>query len=177
LANTYIGRNRTRDAFNEHELANLADAVPNGSSSALLTALSAQHDGKDGVAAERYEAAIRQGDRSGVAANNLAWIYANNPAKLDRALALAKQASEVNPRDPAVLDTLGFVLLQRREYSQAVEVLTNANELLSRGAPSRDRSLAATLQRHLRAASLHSGQPQPVTEASNWVGSSAKQTR
>jgi tetratricopeptide (TPR) repeat protein len=177
LTSTYIARSRRRGIFNEHELASLADAAPNGSSSSLLTALSAQREGKDGVAAERYEAAIRLGDRSGVAANNLAWIYADNPAKLDRALALAKQASEVNPRDPAVLDTLGFVLLQRREYSQAVEVLAKANELLSKRSAASEPGLAATLQRHLRAASLHSGQPDPVTEASNWVGSSAKQTR
>jgi tetratricopeptide (TPR) repeat protein len=174
LANTYVAEPGA--TLNEQQIADLTDSRPNGSSS-LLTALSAQRDGKDEVAAERYEAAIRQGDRSGVAANNLAWIYAHNPAKLDRALVLANQASEANPRNPAVLDTLGFVLLQRREYSRALEVLTNANELLAKGAASKDPALAVSLQRHLRAASLHSGQPDPLTEASNWVGSSAKQTR
>lgn len=178
LARIYMTQDKSGAAFNAQELASLAEGEQNaGGSSLLLTALEAQGEGSEGIAAERYETAIREGDRSGVAANNLAWIYAHQPGKLDRALLLAKQAAEMNPRNPAVLDTLGFVLLQRREYSHALEVLTNANELLSRQAAPKDPSLAATLQHHLRAASLHSGQPGPVTEASNLVGSSGKQLR
>ena len=178
LARIYMTEDKSGAAFNAQELASLAEGAQNASgSSSLLTALEAQREGSEGMAAERYETAIREGDRSGVAANNLAWIYAHQPGQLDRALLLAKQAAEMNPRNPAVLDTLGFVLLQRREYSHALEVLTNANELLSKQAATKDPSLAATLQHHLRAASLHSGQPGPVTEASNLDGSSGKQLR
>jgi len=177
LAKTYIAEGRPEGVFNVQELASLSGAAPNGGSSSLLSALEAQRNENEGAAAEGYETAIRQGDRSGVAANNLAWIYAHQPGKLDRALVLAEHASAMNSRNPAVLDTLGFVLLQRREYSRALEILTNANELLSKESASKDPSLAATLQRHLRAASLHSGQPESATQASNWIGSPSDQAR
>ncbi|MCI0351189.1 MAG: tetratricopeptide repeat protein, partial [Acidobacteriales bacterium] len=76
-----------------------------------------------------YESAVRGGERTGTAANNLAWLYARQGIALDRALQLAQFARGLAPHDPAVLDTLGFVQLRRREYSQAVQSLKQAIEL------------------------------------------------
>ncbi|HEX6465821.1 MAG TPA: tetratricopeptide repeat protein [Terriglobales bacterium] len=121
---------------------------------------------------QAYEAAVHKGDPTGVAANNLAWIYAQQGAKLDRALTLAQQAFQVAPRDPAVLDTLGFVLLKRREYSQAVQVLKKASEMLAR-TPAADKELSTAIGQHLKEACLRSGQPELVAQASNEDGSRA----
>jgi len=57
--------------------------------------------------------------------NDLAWMLAEQERDLDLALSLATQASRFRP-DPEILDTLGFVHLQRGEPAQAVEVLEKA---------------------------------------------------
>ncbi len=77
-------------------------------------------------ATRSLEAALHHGENSGVTANNLAWIYAQRSIKLDRALELAQFAHQSLPRDLGVMDTLGYVYLQRREYNQAIVILENA---------------------------------------------------
>src|SRR5947209_6720961 len=97
-----------------------------GSADALLNAIQAQEQNRIEQAVAGYEQALRQGEQTGVAANNLAWLYAQQGKNLDRALELAKLARHHNPTSPAILDTLGFVYLTRREYSEAVKVLKEA---------------------------------------------------
>src|SRR5207237_280285 len=83
-----------------------------------LAAVDAQQRNDNSAAIRQYETALRGGEKSGVAANNLAWLYAAEGTKLDRALSLAQQALAVAPFDPRVLDTVGYVRLQRHEYSE-----------------------------------------------------------
>jgi tetratricopeptide (TPR) repeat protein len=92
----------------------------------LVAALAAEQRDATAESERSYEAAVAHGDRSGVAANNLAWLYAVNRKKLDRALELALSARSRQPDDPAVLDTLGFVYLRRGDYSAAVITLQAA---------------------------------------------------
>ncbi|MGA2991258.1 MAG: tetratricopeptide repeat protein [Candidatus Korobacteraceae bacterium] len=118
--------------------------------------------------AVQYEAALQSGDSSGVAANNLAWIYAQQHRKLDRALVLALHARQMAPENPAVLDTLGVVRLARREYSMAVGTLQLARKLAQaerslpqQQGPSSDAPEAAVLvgiNRHLAEAYLRVGE-------------------
>jgi uncharacterized protein HemY len=122
------------------------------------------------AAVRNYEAAVHGGDNSGVSANNLAWIYAQQGRELERALALARHARELAPEDPAVLDTLGVVHLARREYSRAVGVLELARTL----AQSQGQSGAVVLaevKRHLSEAYLRAGQTE---RASLSVGNRAR---
>ncbi len=63
-----------------------------GKSGALVEAFQAQQQNNIADATRKYEAAIRQGEQSGTAANNLAWIYAQEGRQLDRALKLAETA-------------------------------------------------------------------------------------
>ena len=48
-----------------------------------------------------------------VAANNLAWMYAESGENLDRALQLAQAATRRLPKSPAVQDTLGWVYYEK----------------------------------------------------------------
>ena len=108
-----------------------------------------------------YESAVRAGERTGAAANNLAWIYAQHGIALDRALELAQFAHGLAPHDPAVLDTVGFVHLRRREYSQAIETLKQAMELTH--PPTGKRVPADALHQmklHLAEAYTLAGQPE-----------------
>jgi len=156
LAQTYILIGNARAAADSLSQSNTASAavvegVRAGERNDLLASM------------RNYDAALRQGDRSGLAANNLAWLYAQQGIRLDRALTLALLAHELAPRNPAVLDTLGFVHLRRREYSQAVEVLRKAIQIAEQQPKDKDEAgappqMLAEFRRHLAEAYLRSGQ-------------------
>jgi tetratricopeptide (TPR) repeat protein len=122
----------------------------------ILKGSAAEQRGDQAAAIAHYDAAVRAGDRTSIAANNLAWIYAESGRNLDRALELAQHAIELAPTDPAVLDTLGYVRLRRREYTDSVKILQQA---LTLARENHDPQLPV-IEQHLRAAYLDSGQPE-----------------
>jgi tetratricopeptide (TPR) repeat protein len=133
----------------------------NDAAAAMLAAGQAQDRNDFGSATRQYEEAVRRGDRTGIAANNLAWLYASQGKELDRALELAQSAHGLSPHNPAILDTLGYVYLKRREYSQAVEQLELAAHLASGDQESsRDTKLLEQIREHLSEAYRRAGQPQ-----------------
>lgn len=128
-----------------------------GSADALLSAIKAQEEHRDDQAVAGYELALRQGEQTGIAANNLAWLYAQKGKNLDRALELAKLARDHSPANPAVLDTLGFVYLARREYSKAVKVLKEAIATTDATHATIDAETQNSLHQHLAEAIARSG--------------------
>lgn len=75
-----------------------------------------------------YEALLEEAPNDPLVLNNLAWLLrADAPA---RALDLANKASSLAPRSPAVLDTLGMLLLDQDKLDPALAALRKANELL-----------------------------------------------
>jgi tetratricopeptide (TPR) repeat protein len=138
----------------EREASRYAVLVPGISQ--ILEGAAAEQRGDQSAAIVHYDAAVRAGDRTSIAANNLAWIFAESGRDLDRAVQLAQHAVELAPTDPGVLDTLGFVRLRRREYSDSVRVLQQALTI------ARDTHAPElpTIEQHLRAAYLNSGQPE-----------------
>lgn len=76
------------------------------------------------AAAEQYQAILRLQPASVPALNNLAWIYQQQ--KDGRATALAEQALKLDPENPAVLDTLGWLLFEQGNFKRAVELLKKA---------------------------------------------------
>ena len=71
-----------------------------------------QSQKRNAEAKKSYESALEASPNAAVAANNLAWILADERQDLDRALMLANQASALRPEDPQVFDTLGWVYMQ-----------------------------------------------------------------
>ncbi len=130
-----------------------------GETTALLSGVSAQQHNRIDDAIAHYEAALRVGEHSGVAANNLAWLYAQQGTRLDRALQLAEKARAQAPENPAVLDTVGFVHLRRREYSEAINVLKDARDLAVQKPVSSQ--VAGEIRRHLSEAYLRAGISEP----------------
>lgn len=126
------------------------------SRASLLNATQAQDRADVATAIREYEQAIRQGDTSGVAANNLAWIFAERGQSLDQALMLANKARSLAPDNPSVLDTLGTVHLKRREYSDAIAVLKQAERLaMQKRFPEYERK---AIRQHLSDAYTRAGQ-------------------
>ncbi len=151
---------RTFAATGEYDAAADSAARMGGDSAALVAAFRADQRNDIAAAVRNYETAVRGGERSGTAANNLAWIYAQQGRNLERALTLAQTAQELNPSSPAVLDTLGVVHLRRHEYSQAIEVLQTASRLAKTQSNGGDRGpLLAEINHHLSEAYLRAGQP------------------
>ena len=124
----------------------------------LLGAYQADSNGNWQQAIGGYERAIREGDQTGVAANNLAWLYAEHGERLDRALSLAESAVKYSPNDPSVLDTLGYVYLQRHEYTSAVKVLETASRLSAASNSPTAREASEQIRKHLSDAYFRSGQ-------------------
>ena len=58
-----------------------------------------------------------------VAANNLAWFYAESGTNLDRALELARVALRGLPESPEVSNTLGLVYLKKGSLELAIPAL------------------------------------------------------
>jgi len=78
-------------------------------------------------ATEIYEAIVARDPRAGIAANNLAWIYAEE-GRLDEALRLARVAQDQLRRRPEGEDTLGWVQLQRGSVADAIAAFSRAVE-------------------------------------------------
>jgi tetratricopeptide (TPR) repeat protein len=136
-----------------------------GRTAALLAGLTAQQRNNIAEAIVHYETALRNGERSGVAANNLAWLYAQEGTSLDRALILAEQAHALAPKNPAVLDTVGVVRLRRREYTDAISALSDAVVLASMPGLADQSKLAAVIRQHLSEAYLRAGMPEQAAAA------------
>lgn len=138
--------------------ANASAVRAGGKSESILKAYRAQSIGESKQAIAQYERALREGDQTGVAANNLAWIYADQNSQLNRALQLAQDAVRLSPNNPAVLDTLGFVQLRRREYSAAVKTLETAARLALMKSSGIEHHVADQIRKHLSDAYLSTGE-------------------
>ena len=79
--------------------------------------------GRRDDAKKSYEATVSGSDNAPVAANNLAFIYAEQGTNLDIALQLATSAKQQMPDDPSVDDTIGWVYYKKDLPSLAVKPL------------------------------------------------------
>jgi tetratricopeptide (TPR) repeat protein len=158
LAGSYVD---SRSDTTANELLNDAHLRSLGlfseSSSALIAALRAEQARNLNEAIGHYETAVRAGDPTGIASNNLAWLYATRGTHLDRALQLAQHALEADPGSPQILDTLGVIEVQDRQYSQAIAAfrtgIRRASELHGMA------ELQHTIEAHLFQTQQLSGQP------------------
>ena len=81
--------------------------------------------GDQAGARQRLEAIVQKDPGQAGARNDLAWSLAQSGEDLDRALALAEAAHRIDP-SPEIVDTLGFVHLQRGEADRAAEMFQQA---------------------------------------------------
>src|SRR5918993_3304838 len=82
--------------------------------------------GRKDEAKARYNKALQTDPRAAVAANNLAWIDANNNGNLDMALQLAQTAKSQLPNRHEIDDTLGYIYYKKGLSSMAVESFSNS---------------------------------------------------
>lgn len=74
-------------------------------------------------AEEYYRKVLAINPRHPDAANNLAFLLSENQGSIEEAFTLAKIAREQRPKDPNVLDTMGWVYYQKGNYLNALSEL------------------------------------------------------
>ncbi|MTV36398.1 XrtA/PEP-CTERM system TPR-repeat protein PrsT [Duganella radicis] len=75
----------------------------------------------------QFEEVLRQAPGQFVALNNLAWLYQQQ--RDPRALSYAEQAYKAAPDNPAVCDTLGWLLAEQGKFERALPLLKHAATL------------------------------------------------
>ena len=81
------------------------------------------------AAMQVYETALKRNPNFWFAANNLAYLISeatSDAGALKRARKLAERALSLRPDEPAVLDTLGWVFYQQKDYQQAHGLIEQA---------------------------------------------------
>jgi tetratricopeptide (TPR) repeat protein len=149
LGRVYAGQGRIDEAVAQFEA--LAQRSPSAAAGARTVAGILYESRHDRHAARRsYEQALASDAQAGVAANNLAWIYAAD-GKLDQALGLALTAQASLRRRPEPEDTLGWIYLKKGLTSQAITAFERARERAPRN---------PVYHYHLGLAQLKSGDPE-----------------
>jgi len=106
-----------------------ADVAAKGSAKEYgltMAAVLAHAQGKLDVARQRYENVLAVNPSATFAANNLAWLYAQQGVNLDLALQWAQTAKRAEPDNPNVIDTLGVVMMKKQLWTSAVAELRDA---------------------------------------------------
>ena len=80
-------------------------------------------EGEMSKAISEFQRALSIDPNLATAANNLAWIYADQGQNLDIALGLAQKAKSEQPDIPSFSDTLAWVMFRKGEYAQALPLL------------------------------------------------------
>lgn len=117
------------------------NAAPESVTAHLARANYLMSRGQEAEARDHYEAVIQRRYDTPLALNNLAWLLRETDT--NRALDLARRASELVPQNAAILDTHGWILHLAGRHQEAVAELEKAHEL----APEND-----DIRRHLETA-------------------------
>ena len=121
LISTFVAENKLPQAAEQLEglLAKKSD------NTAALMALALIRDkmGEFSKAAEIYEKVVAIKPDFAPAFNNLAYLYAEKLNQLDKAADAARRARSLQPADPSIADTLGWILYRQGEYQQARNLL------------------------------------------------------
>jgi len=94
----------------------------------MLLAQEYQSKGDNNKAAAEYRKIVDAAPGNYVALNNLALIYVEQGNA--EAETLARKASELAPQNGAIMDTLGWILVQTGSTEEGVEYLRQASELI-----------------------------------------------
>lgn len=126
LGRTYAAQGKVDEAVRQYEA--MATRAPASAASAK-TMIGMLHEARNDRAAARtaYEGALAADPGAGVAANNLAWIYAEE-GKLDEALRLATTAQQALRRRPEAEDTIGWIYLKKELPVDAIAAFERARD-------------------------------------------------
>ena len=118
LAQIYVKQGRLNEALSEFDEVAKRQTKP--IAALTFAGVILQGQGKADQARDRFSRALELDPDATVAANNLAWLYAESGERLDAALQLALRAKARLPDSPEVDDTVGYVHYKRNSAAQAI---------------------------------------------------------
>ncbi len=121
LGQLYIAQRRLDEAIREFDELSKRQSSP--VSAHTVVGILMQATNRPAEAKLRYEKALSIDPNAAVAANNLAWMQAEEGGNLDVALQLAQTAKARLPESPEVNDTLGYIYYQKGLYNSAIDAL------------------------------------------------------
>ena len=124
LGQLYYAQRRVGDAIAQFEA--LVQREPTSVPGHTMLAILLGRQGRIEEAKLRYQRVLAIDPRAAVAANNLAWLYAEKGENLDGALQLAQTAYAQEPDRPQVCDTLGWVYQKKGLPKLAIPPLRQA---------------------------------------------------
>jgi tetratricopeptide (TPR) repeat protein len=110
------------------EFDQMSQRDPKNIASQTMAAMIVHGQNKTADAKKRYETIINADPTAAVAANNLAWIYAEEGDRLDDALRLAQAAATRLPDNPEVNDTIGWIYYKKELPALAVPAFEKSIE-------------------------------------------------
>jgi tetratricopeptide (TPR) repeat protein len=127
LGRLYLTQKKLDEALSQFETVARKQSRP--VEALTMTGMILRQQGKNDLARARYEQALGLDRNAATAANNLAWMLVEAGEDLDRAIDLAKVATAASPDVPAVMDTLGWAYVKKREPQLAIPLLQRCVEL------------------------------------------------
>ncbi len=124
LASLYFRQQKLDQALAQFE--GLAKMQPKSVGAHTMVAIILAQQHKLADAQKRYEHVIEIDPRAAVAANNLAWLYAETGNNLDVALQLAQTAKREMPRMVQTDDTIGWIYYKKGMVPQALAAFSQA---------------------------------------------------
>ena len=121
LGRLYATQERLDEAVVQFE--KFAEKQPKSAAAHTVIGMLLDMQHRTSEARQKYERALAVDPRAAVAANNLAWIYAETGGNLDMALQLAQTAKSQLPERPEVNDTLGWIYHKKGLSAMAVTPL------------------------------------------------------
>jgi tetratricopeptide (TPR) repeat protein len=126
LGRLYVKQQKLDQAVREFDM--LAERQSNPVGPLTMSGMILQAQGKNALARQRFEKALAIDPRAPVAANNLAWMYAEAGESLDVALQLAQTAVAGLPDSIEAVDTLGWVYYKKQLSSSAISTFKRTVE-------------------------------------------------
>jgi len=121
LGRLYLSEHRLEEAQAQFSAA--LQRRPSSVSGRTMLGVILEIRGRSSEAERAYEQVLEANPTAAVAANNLAWLYAERGANLDVALRRAQEAKRQLTDNPKVNDTLGWVYYKKGMISEAVTAL------------------------------------------------------
>ncbi|WNM64036.1 tetratricopeptide repeat protein [Candidatus Nitrospira neomarina] len=148
LAELYHRMNRVDEAVMEYE--RLLDKNPKAAFAHMILGIMAEQRNEVEKAQRYYRKTLEISPKFAPAANNLAWLMAENGGNLDEALAHAEDAFSQQGGNPHIADTLGWIYYKKNAHIKAVSLLGEAVEKLPEN---------PVVRYHLGMALLKKGEP------------------
>ena len=124
LARIYLSKKQEDKAIAQYQA--ILEKNPNQTGPHMMLGTIYDMQKRFDLSEKHYRAALAINPEFAPAANNLAYLCVSQGKDVDEALKYARIAKEKMPKDPAVMDTLGWIYYQKGLYDSAIAEFTDS---------------------------------------------------